>query len=122
MAVKVTIDGNLVAEPELRFIPSGDAVVKLRVASNERKKDANGQWVNGDSVFLDVSAWRDLAMGAAETLEKGSRVHVTGKLKQREYQKDGQTRIAYEVTADEITTSVRASRTTQPVQEEMPAW
>jgi single-strand DNA-binding protein len=122
VAVKVTIDGNLVAEPELRFIPSGDAVVKLRVASNERKKDANGEWVNVDSVFLDVSAWRDLAEGAAETLKKGSRVVITGKLKQREYQKDGQTRIAFEVSADEITTSVRARRTTQPVQGEMPAW
>jgi single-strand DNA-binding protein len=73
-------------------------------------------------VFLDVSAWRDLAEGAAETLKKGSRVVITGKLKQREYQKDGQTRIAFEVSADEITTSVRARRTTQPVQGEMPAW
>jgi single-strand DNA-binding protein len=105
----ITICGNLVDDPELRFTPAGAAVAKFRVASTPRTfdKQAN-EWKDGDPLFLSVSAWRQLAENCAESLHRGTRVIVTGQLKQRSYEdRDGVKRTVYEVTADDIGASLR---------------
>lgn len=83
----ITLAGNLVADPELRYTPQGTAVANFRVASTARLKGTDG-WQDGDTLFLTVNAWRDLAEHVAETARKGDRVIVTGRLRQRSY--DGQ--------------------------------
>ena len=105
----ITIVGNLVADPELRFSPSGAAVVNFRVATTPRvyNRDTN-QWENGDAVFLTCNAWRQMAENIAESLTKGMRVIVAGKLRQRSYQtKDGENRTVYEIEVDEVGPSLR---------------
>lgn len=105
----VTIVGNLVDDPELRFTPAGHAVAKFRVASTPRTfdKQAN-EWKDGDSLFLTVSAWRSLGENAAETLRRGMRVIVQGALKQRSYEdRDGVKRTVYEIDAEEVGPSLR---------------
>ena len=83
----LTITGNLTADPELRFTGTGTAVVAFTVAASRRVYDqATGQWQDGDTLFLRCSAWRELADHAAESLSKGTRVIVTGRLKQRSYE------------------------------------
>lgn len=98
-----TISGNLGADPELRFTKSGVAFLKLRVAVTDRKKQADGTWADGDTLWMDVSAWNNLAENAAESLTKGSRVVVTGNLKPRTFEKkDGTTGTAIELEATDI--------------------
>lgn len=105
---QITIVGRLGAEPELRFTSSGKAVVKLRVASAERKRQPDGTWKDGDECWLDVSAWEKMAENAAESLTKGDAVIITGKLTQRSYEaNDGTKRTVYEVRADSIGPDVR---------------
>jgi single-strand DNA-binding protein len=104
----ITVIGNLTATPELRFIPSGDAVVNFTVASTPRTFDKKAdKWLDGDPLFLRCSLWRDAAENVAESLEKGARVIVTGKLKQRSYEKDGQTRQSLELDVEEVGPSLR---------------
>ena len=105
----ITIVGNLVADPELRFTSSGQAVAKFRIASTPRAfdKQAN-EWRDGDSLFLDVTIWRQAAENVAESLQRGMRVIVNGRLKQRSYEtKQGEKRTVYEVEADDIGPSLR---------------
>lgn len=125
MSAIVTITGRLTADPVLRFTQTGDSVASFSVAHTERKFDrATSQWVDsGEPLYLNVSAFKQLAEGAAETLTKGDSVTVVGKLKQRSYDaKDGSRRTVFELVADEIGRSVRARKGApqQPVQE--PAW
>jgi single-strand DNA-binding protein len=105
----LTITGNLTADPELRFTGTGTAVAAFTVAASRRVLDqTSGQWKDGDTLFLRCSAWRDLADHAAETLEKGMRVIVTGRLKQRDYEaSDGTKRTVYELDADDIGPSLK---------------
>lgn len=122
----VTISGRLTADPQLRFIPSGDAVASFTVAYSKRKFDkATNTWADdGEPLFLNVTAWRQLGEGAAEQLKKGDAVIVNGTLRQRSWEKDGQKRSTIECVADEVGISVRARKSasvaTAPVQE--PAW
>lgn len=103
MLPQVFLAGNLVADPELRFTPSGIAVAKFRVACNDRRKNEAGEWVDGDTTFLDVTVWRQKAETVAERLSKGSKVMVQGRLAQRSYETAaGEKRTVYEVTADEV--------------------
>ena len=105
----ITIVGNLVADPELRYTPSGQAVANFRIASTPRSfdKQAN-EWKDGDSLFLTVNAWRQMAENVAESLTRGMRVVVTGRLKQRSYEtKEGEKRTVYEVEADDIGPSLK---------------
>ena len=108
--IQITMPGNLVADPELRYTEKGVAVAKLRVASTPRMQKG-GQWVDaGQTVFLDVVAWRKLGENAAETLRKGNRVTVTGRLRQRTYQTtEGAKRTVYEIHADDIAPSLRVT-------------
>ena len=99
----ITIIGNLVGTPEMRFTPAGIAVANFRVASTPRYKDnATGEWKDGDTLFLTCHAWRQLAEHITESLEQGMRVIVTGRLRQRSYEtKEGEKRTVYELEADE---------------------
>lgn len=104
----VTIIGALTAEPELRYTQSGVAVASFTVASNERRKDpSTGEWTDGDPCFLKCSIWRDHAENVVETLTKGTRVIVVGKLKQRSYEKDGEKRTVYEIDVEDVGPSTR---------------
>jgi single-strand DNA-binding protein len=103
----ITIVGNLVADPELRFTSSGQPVAQFRVASTPRIFQ-NGEWKDGDSLFMTCSVWRQAAENVAESLQRGMRVIVTGRLKQRSYEtREGEKRTVYEVEVDEVGPSLR---------------
>lgn len=105
----ITVTGTLVADPELKFTPSGTAVVNFTVAANDRRfnKDTQ-QWEDGGATFLRCALWREPAEHAAESLEKGARVLLTGRLKQRSWETDdGDKRYAFEVDVTEIGPSLR---------------
>ena len=104
----ITVIGNLTADPDLRFTPSGTAVANFTVASTPRVFDRqSGEWKDGEGLFLRCSIWRDAAERVAESLSKGNRVIVTGRLKQRSYEKDGQTHYVIELDVEEIGPSLR---------------
>ena len=105
----ITVIGNLVDDPELRFTPSGAAVANFRIASTPRTFDkASNEWKDGDSLFLSCSVWRQAAENVAESLTKGTRVIVSGRLKQRSYEtKEGEKRTVYEIEVEEIGPSLR---------------
>jgi single-strand DNA-binding protein len=104
----ITVVGNLVSDPELRFTPAGAGVANFTVASTPRTLDRqSGEWRDGEPLFLRCSIWRDAAEHVAESLTKGVRVIVQGRLKQRSYEKDGQKRTVYELEVDEIGPSLK---------------
>ena len=105
----ITVVGNLTDDPELRFTPSGAAVAKFRVASTPRTLDrASGEWKDGEPLFLACNIWRDAAEHVAESLQRGTRVIVTGRLRQRSYEtREGEKRTVYELEVDEIGPSLR---------------
>jgi len=105
----ITVIGNLVADPELRFTPSGAAVANFRIASTPRTFDRQtNEWKDGEALFLTCSAWRDMAENVAESLTRGSRVIVSGRLKSRSYEtKEGEKRTVMELDVDEIGPSLR---------------
>ncbi|MER5857807.1 single-stranded DNA-binding protein [Streptomyces sp. NPDC059688] len=105
----ITVIGNLVDDPELRFTPSGAAVAKFRVASTPRTFDRQtNEWKDGESLFLTCSVWRQAAENVAESLQRGMRVIVQGRLKQRSYEdREGVKRTVYELDVDEVGPSLR---------------
>ena len=105
----ITLVGNLVDDPELRFTPSGAAVAKFRLASTPRFLDKQtNEWKDGDSLFLTCNVWRQAAENVAESLTRGMRVIVQGRLRQRSYEtKEGEKRTVYEVEVDEVGPSLR---------------
>lgn len=105
----ITVVGNLVADPELRFTPSGQPVASFRVASTPRvRNNDTGEWSDGDSLFLGCTIWRQAAENVAESLQRGMRVIVTGRLKQRSYEtKEGEKRTVYEVDVEDVGPSLR---------------
>ena len=105
----LTITGNLVDDPELRFTPSGQPVAKFRIASTPRFYDkAAGEWKDGDTLFLTVNVWRQAAENVAESMTRGTRAIVQGRLRQRSYEtKEGEKRTVYEIEADEVGVSLR---------------
>jgi single-strand DNA-binding protein len=106
---QITVVGNLVADPELRFTSSGQPVATFRVASTPRFRDQqSGEWKDGDSLFLSCNVWRQAAENVAESLQRGMRVVVVGRLKQRNYEtKEGEKRTVFEVEVDEVGPSLR---------------
>jgi single-strand DNA-binding protein len=98
-----------VDDPELRFTPAGQPVARFRVASTPRFRDnATGEWKDGDSLFLTCNVWRQAAENVAESLTRGMRVIVSGRLRQRSYEtKEGEKRTVYEVEVDEVGPSLR---------------
>lgn len=108
----ITMVGNLTDDPELRFTPSGAAVCNIRVASNRRWTGRDGQ-TQEETTFMNVNAWRDLAENVAETLHKGDRVIVIGRIRVRSYEnREGQTVWVTEIEADEIAPSLRWAKAT----------
>ena len=105
----ITMIGNLVDDPELRFTPSGAAVAKFRVASTPRYLDKQtNEWKDGESLFLQCQIWPQAAENVAESLTKGMRVILSGRLKQRSYEtKEGEKRTVFEVEVDEVGPSLR---------------
>ena len=105
----ITIIGNLVGDPELRYTPTGQAVATFRVASTPRFLDKNtNEWKDGDSLFLSCNVWRQAAENVAESLQRGMRVIVSGRLRQRSYEtKEGEKRTVFEVEVDEVGPSLR---------------
>src|SRR5512135_3911742 len=106
---QITIVGNLVGDPELRYTPTGQAVATFRVASTPRFRDnTTGEWKDGDSLFLTCNVWRQAAENVAESLTRGMRVIVSGRLRQRSYEtKEGEKRTVYEVEVDDVGPSLR---------------
>jgi single-strand DNA-binding protein len=116
----ITVVGNLVDDPELRFTPSGAAVANFRIASTPRTLDRQtNEWKDGDALFLSCSVWRQAAENVAESLQKGMRVVVQGRLKQRQYEtREGEKRTVVELDVDEVGPSLKyatakVSRTTR---------
>ena len=107
----ITIIGNLTADPELRFTPSGAAVANFTVASTPRQFDRqSNEWKDGETLFMCCSVWRDAAENVAESLQRGMRVIVSGRLKSRSYEtKEGEKRTVVEMDVDEIGPSLRSA-------------
>jgi single-strand DNA-binding protein len=105
----ITVIGNLVSDPELRFTPSGSAVANFTIASTPRTFDRqSNEWKDGETLFLRASVWREAAENVAESLVKGTRVIVSGRLKSRSYDtKEGEKRTVMELEVDEIGPSLR---------------
>jgi len=106
---QITIIGNLVDDPQLRYTPTGQAVANFRVASTPRFLDKNtNEWKDGDSLFLSCNVWRQAAENVAESLQRVMRVIVSGRLRQRSYEtKEGEKRTVYEIEVDEVGPSLR---------------
>jgi single-strand DNA-binding protein len=103
----VTVIGNVTRDPELRYLNSGTALASFGVAWNNRYKDRNGEQVE-DTSFFDVTCWRDLADNVAESISKGDRVIIYGKLEQRSWEtQEGEKRSKVEIVADEVAPSLR---------------
>lgn len=104
----VTMVGNLTDDPELRYTPQGAAVANFRIAVNHRFKDQAGNWQDGETSYFRVNCWRQLAENIAESLTRGTRVVVTGRLKMRQWEtQEGEKRSVVEIEADEIGPSLR---------------
>jgi single-strand DNA-binding protein len=105
----ITVIGNLTADPELRFTPSGAAVANFTVASTPRQFDRQtNEWKDGEALFLRCNIWREAAENVAESLTRGSRVIVSGRLKQRSFEtREGEKRTVVELEVDEIGPSLR---------------
>ncbi|WP_238009579.1 single-stranded DNA-binding protein [Dactylosporangium sp. AC04546] len=105
----ITVIGNLTDDPELRFTPSGAAVAKFRVASTPRFMDRqSNEWKDGEPLFLSCTVWRQAAENVAESLQRGARVIVSGRLKSRTYEtREGEKRTVIELEVDEIGPSLR---------------
>src|SRR5579863_8847845 len=106
---QITVIGNLVDDPQLRYTPTGQAVANFRVASTPRFMDRQtNEWKDGDSLFLSCNVWRQAAENVAESLQRGMRVIVSGRLRQRSYEtKEGEKRTVYEVEVDDVGPSLR---------------
>lgn len=105
----ITVVGNIVADPELRFTPSGAPVANFRVASTPRRFNSQtNQWEDGEAMFLTCNVWRQAAENVAESLTKGMRIIVTGRLKSRSFQtREGENRTVFEIDVDEVGPSLR---------------
>jgi len=115
MSAQVTIVGNVTRDAELRYTKSGLSIGSFSVAVNERQKGADGQWEDGEPSYYDVTCFRLLGESVAETIAKGDRVVVTGKLRQSRWEQDGQNRSKIEVIADDVAKSVLwAAKDTAP--------
>lgn len=104
----VEMTGNAVEDPELRFTPNGAAVARLRVACTERVQDRETkEWKDGDSCFLTVEVWRQMAENVAESVKRGTAVTVKGRLRQRQFEtREGEKRTVYEVKGDDVSVSL----------------
>lgn len=111
----ITLAGNVCLEPNLQFTANGKAMARIRVACGERKKDDLGNWVDGDTTFLDCTVWGSAAESAVESITKGTPVIVIGKLRQRSYEnKEGAKVTTFEVSVDSLAVDVKRSAKIDP--------
>lgn len=103
----ITVVGNATRDPELRFTPGGKAVASFGVAFNKRRRTSSGEWEDGDPAFFDVTCWDQLAENVAESIQKGTRVLVSGRLDYRSWETEGEKRSKVEIIADEVAPSLR---------------
>lgn len=103
----ITITGNATGDAELTFAQSGTALARLTVAVSKREKQADGSWVDGSTAFYRVTAFQQLAEHVAESVKRGDRVTVVGRLEPREYEHNGEKRLSLDVAADEVALSLR---------------
>lgn len=104
---RITVSGNLTADPEVRFTKSGTPVTSLRVGASDRRRDADGNWTDGDPCYLNVTVWKRMGENVAESLRKGDAVVIVGRLRQSTYTKQDGTQVtAYDVEADDIAPSL----------------
>jgi len=104
----IIVVGNLTDDPELRFTPQGVAVANFRIAVSRRVKDEGGNWKDGDTSFFKVNCWRQLAENVAESLTRGSRTMVAGRLRMRQWEtQEGEKRSVVEIEADEVGPSLK---------------
>jgi len=123
MLPQLTMTGNLTADPELRFTAQGKAVAGFTVACNERKRQPDGTWADGDTTFLKCTVWDQVAEEVCEKLTKGSRVLVMGTLRQRSYEtKEQEKRTVYEVNATTVATIIRGLTSKKPTLDEEDPW
>lgn len=110
----ITVTGNTTADAELRYTPSGAAVANFTIASTPRNYDKqSGEWRDGDPLFLRVNVWREQAENVAESVTRGARVVVVGRLVQRSFDtKDGEKRTVYEIEADDVAVSLKYAQAT----------
>lgn len=109
----VQATGNLTGDPDLTFTSSGAARLRLTIACNQRILDRQSNtWSDGEPCYLSITVWREMAENVAETCRKGDPVTVVGRLKQRKWEQDGQTRTAYEVDADSVAVDLRRRKAT----------
>ncbi len=108
MDILITVVGYAVADPEIRYTATGVPVASFRVASTPRFLDkASGEWKDGESVFLSCTAWRDMAENVAESVTKGARLIVNGRLRQRSYEtREGEKRTVYEIDTEDVAPSL----------------
>lgn len=134
----ITITGNATSDAELTFAQSGTALARFTVAVSKREKQPDGSWIDGKSSFYRVTAFQQLAEHAAESVKRGDRVTVVGRLELREYEHNGEKRLSPDVTADEVALSLRfataqavkaqrqgnqgGDRPTQPAQQQADPW
>lgn len=108
MLPQITMEGRLVADPELRFLPSGMAVASFRAVAAKRKKDDDGKWVDDKATFLTVTTFKQLAENVAESLQKGDVVLVQGALEQDDYEdRNGDKRTSYKILANVVAASLQ---------------
>lgn len=123
MLPNVTLEGRAVADPELRFTGSGQAVANFRVACSESKKLDDGTWEDGDKLFVNVAIWKDAAETVAEKITKGSKVTVTGRLYQREYEtSSGEKRTSLEMKFATVSLPLEAAKGQAPATQAADPW
>ncbi len=105
----VTIQGNVCLEPNLQFTANGTALARIRVAAGERKKDDSGNWIDGDTTFIDCTVWGQIAEAAVEAITKGTPVLIVGKLKQRVVENNGVKSTYYDIAVDSLAVDVKRS-------------
>lgn len=111
----ITLQGNVCMEPNLQFTANGSPLARIRIACGERKKDEQGNWVDGDTTFLDCTVWGSQAESAVEAITKGTPVIVVGKLRQRSYEnKEGAKVTTFEVSVDSVAVDVKRSAKIDP--------
>lgn len=112
MSNELRITGNLTRDPELRYTQSGKPVASFTVADNRRVRDQSGNWVDGNTLFMQCAAWEELGENVAESLRKGMTVTVTGRLEAKEYESNGVKVRGFELIASDVSVSLRRQRAT----------
>jgi single-strand DNA-binding protein len=120
---QVYLVGNAVADAEIRFTNDGKPIAKFRVACSTRIKGEDGEWRDGESTFISVTVFGGIAESVAESVTKGAKVAVSGRLKQRQWEaQDGSKRTDYEITADEVSLGLKPPRKQAGQQSGAPSW